>query len=144
MKKLFLLCLLLARAEVWGSDKLAELTYGKIWSKDDQFFEAGFDLEYFLPGFHHRVSVGLASEIEFEDENEFYAGPLVSFYFHEFKAYLTSGLQGHDSYWRVKSRLGAGYEIRLSNDYLLIPNATFDFIDQEIHPGVSLGVARFF
>lgn len=125
-------------------DKLAEITFGNVWAVDEQFVEMGLDLEYFPEQFSHRFSLGLATEIEFEKEKEFYAGPLLSVYLSQVKVFMTSGLQGHGSYWRLKSRLGTGYDFHLPNEYLLIPNLTFDFIDDEIHPGVSVGVAKTF
>lgn len=127
-----------------ANDKLAEITFGKIWTEDDQFLELGLDLEYFPSHFNHKISFGLASEIEFEKKNEFYTGPLLSIYLNQLKVFMTSGLQGHNSYWRVKSRLGVGYDFHLPEDYILIPNFTVDFIDSEVHQGLSLGIAKEF
>lgn len=125
-------------------DKLVEITLGNVWTPSEQFVETGLDLEYFPERFSHRLSLGLASEIEFEKEKEFYTGPLVSLYLSEVKIFMTAGLQGHNSYWRLKSRTGIGYDFHLPNEYLIIPNLTFDFIDREIHPGASIGLAKKF
>jgi hypothetical protein len=125
-------------------DKLAEFTFGKVWATHEQFLEIGLDFEYFPDQFSHRLSFGLASEIEFEKENEFYAGPLVSIYLSHVKVFLTSGLQGHNSFWRLKTRGGIGYDFHLPNEYLIIPNLTLDFIDHEMHPGVNIGLAKMF
>lgn len=127
-----------------ANNKLAEITLGNVWTPVDDFVELGLDLEYFPERFSHQFSFGLASEIEFEKEKEFYSGPLLSLYLSQLKVFLTSGLQGHDSYWRLKSRIGTGYDFHLPNEYLIIPNFTVDFIDHEVHPGVSVGVAKKF
>lgn len=127
-----------------GNDKLAEVTFGKVWAPTEQFYEMGLDLEYFPERFSNSFSFGLATEIEFEKEKEFYAGPLFSIYISKLKLFTTSGLQGHNSYWRLKTRIGVGYDFHLPNEYLIIPNITADLIDRETHPGVSVGFAKKF
>lgn len=124
--------------------QLIELTAGKIWTQHDQFYELGLDYEYFPRKFDHHLSFGIATELEFEEENEFFVGPLVSIYYHLVKYFLTTGLQGHDSYWRLKTRMGIGYEFYIKQNLILVPNLTADYIDQEIHPGISLGLAHEF
>lgn len=144
MKIILITLLIFLSGHSEAYDKIAELTLGNVWSPAEQFLEMGLDFEYFPEIFSDRLSLGLASEIEFEKEREFYAGPLLSLYLSQLKIFVTSGIQGHDSYWRLKSRLGTGYDLHLSNEYMLIPNVTLDFIDREVHPGVSIGVAKKF
>lgn len=144
MKAYLLILIIFLSLSSEAYDNLAEITLGNVWTPREQFLEMGLDLEYFPEQFSHRFSLGFASEIEFEREKEFYTGPLFSLYLSELKIFMTSGLQGHDSYWRLKSRLGAGYDFHLPNKYLLIPNITLDLIDREIHPGVSIGIAKKF
>lgn len=141
----FLICFLFLWSQTsQANDVLAEVTLGNVWTKKDSFVEMGFDLEYFPSKEGTHFSFGVATEVEFEKENEFYAGPLLSLYLSHFKLFLTSGLQGHESYWRSKTRIGLGYDIILPEEYILIPNVTFDFIDRELHPGFSLGLARIY
>lgn len=144
MKAFLLILIIFTSHSSEAYDNLAEITLGNVWTPNEKFLEVGLDLEYFPERFSHRFSLGLASEIEFEKEKEFYTGFLLSLYLSQVKVFMTSGLQGHESYWRAKTRLGAGYDFHLSNKYLLIPNFTVDFIDREVHPGVSLGLARNF
>lgn len=144
MKRLFIILIIFFSHNSQAYDKLAEITLGNVWAVDEQFAEMGLDLEYFPERYSHFFSFGLASEIEFEKDKEFYTGPLVSYYHSQKKIYITAGLQGHDSYWRLKSRVGAGYDFHLSHAYMIIPNITVDFIDSETHPGLSVGVARKF
>lgn len=147
--QLLLLLLFIGVPTVYASSEhdskyLLEFTGGEVWTKDGSYAEAGLDWEYFPENFHHKVSFGISSEYEFEHQKEIFAGPLVSFYFQAFKFYFTSGLQGRGDYWRIKSRLGVGYDFEFKDKYLIVPNITSDFIDDEIHPGVSLGLARLF
>jgi hypothetical protein len=107
-----------------------------------EVFEIGLDYEYFLPGWQHHLSFGVASEIEFLQNDEFYLGPLVSLYYFHTKVFYTTGIQTNFSgkaYW--KNRLGFGYEFFLEEHFIVVPTIAVDRAEGEFHRAFSLGFA---
>ncbi len=131
-----------SRPQSEGKDHLLEVTIGQIKIKEREVFEAGFDYEYFFPNADHHFSLGVASEIEFLSEDEYYLGPLFSLYYFHYKLFVTSGLQTNFSgktFW--KNRLGLGYEIFVTDSFILIPGISVDRSEGEYHRALTVGAA---
>ena len=132
-----------SRPKSIGGDYVAEVNFGVVFEESEDVFELGFDFESFIKETHHHFSIGVATEIEFkEEETEYFLGPLLSAYFYHFKFFITSGiLTNFQEEHEWKSRLGLGYEIVHLKDWILVPTFTLDYVDQEFDLGVSLGFA---
>lgn len=124
--------------------QLIELTGGKIWQENGPFNKVGEHWEYFPENFDHHLSFGLASEMEFEERKEFYGGPELSLHFDHVKYFVSAGFQGDDTNWRMKTRTGVGYEFHIQDDLILVPNLTANYFNEELHPGLSLGLTQVF
>lgn len=133
-----------ARPESSEKNLLIEATAGQVWLPEDEVFELGLDVEFFPTKFAHHLSLGLSAEVEFEENNEFYLGPLLSYYQNHYKVFTSAGLQGHDHHWRLKTRLGVGKEFYLTEDLIFVPGAFVDFIDDETHYALNFGFAKEF
>lgn len=133
-----------SRPKSIGGDYVVEVNIGRFFQEDEEIFEAGFDLEYFLPGYHHHLSIGFTTEIEFEDEDRFFFAPLISYYYHHFKFFLASGISTrfHESEW--KNKLGIGYEYFVDKDWILIPSIAYDRVNEENGISVAIGIGHEF
>lgn len=131
-----------SRPQSSGDERLFEVTAGQVKVGEHEIFEVGVDYEYFVPGWEHHLSFGVASEIEFLQKDEYYLGPLVSLYYFHTKAFYTSGIQtdfSGKSYW--KNRVGLGYEFFVKEHVIIVPTIAVDRAEGEYHRAFNIGFA---
>ena len=132
-----------ARPNSKGGNYLFEINSSVVFEGSEELFELGFDLERFVEGANHHFALGLASELSFtEGNNDYYLGPLFSFYYHHFKAFFTTGvLTDFDEKVEWKSRLGLGYEFVFAYHFVFIPSVSVDYLEGNLYPVLGAGVA---
>jgi hypothetical protein len=114
-----------------------------VFEDSEDIFEIGIDFEKFLEGTNHHFSIGIATEVDFKNhKNDYYFGPLFSFYYIHTKTFFSTGVltdfEGNNEW---KSRLGLGYELVLANHLLVIPYIAIDYVNDEINPTAGIGIA---
>ena len=135
----------MSRPQSTGSENLIEVTVGQIEIEKQQFLEVSIEYEYFIPSSNHHFSIGLSSEIEFKNRDEYFLGPMVSLYFFHMKLLYTSGLQTSfdgNNYW--KNRIGLGYEYYIKEHIIIVPTIAADFIEGKTHRSLGIGLAKEF
>lgn len=133
-----------SRPKSIAGDYVVELNIGGFFEEEEKVLEFGFDFEYFVPGYHHHLSIGLATEVEFRSEDEFFFAPLISYYYHHFKFFLASGIltKFHESEWKTK--FGIGHEFFLAPEWILIPSIAYDRINEENGFSIAVGIGHEF
>ncbi len=136
----------LARPNSIGGDYLLELNTGLVDEDNHKIYEVGFEVERFTDSFKHHCAIGLSFEAtDLDDEIKYFAGGLVSFYYHHFKLFVSSGiLLGSNDFKEWKTRYGFGREFFIKKDYIIIPAFTVDRLGGGSHPGFNIGIAKEF
>lgn len=134
-----------SRPQSIGGDHIYEVNLGSEKVKDHSYFELAFDYEYFIPGYNHHLSIGVATDLTFKSDILTYLGPLISYYSHHVKYFLTAGPANQAGHNKFKYKGGIGYEFFPEwTEFIIIPTMAYAKIGSEEAYTLSLGCAHEF
>ena len=126
---------------------ILEFTLGVVDEEGEIIEALGVDFEYFIPGTHHHLAIGVATDYTFGGpENTFSIGPLISGYYKHIKlSFSSSAITDFEGGSDWKSRLLLGYEFVLQKKgFILVPALFTETISSHENYGATLGIAKEF
>jgi hypothetical protein len=152
MMKILLFIFLCLPRLLWASDDwskethhLIEFVIANTHSDEKDLTTFGIEYEFFPEVYHRHFSIGISTDIEWDSDDEYYIGPLFTYYpIHEFKIFYSIGPFWNSQSTYTLQRIGIGYEHRVAEHDYIVPTFNYDFVNDETHIVLGVGYAHTF